>query len=96
MIISLKFSIVSGQGSGMYGSITSKDLGGMAAGGAAHSAAATFSGPSRTAAPSKGQAFVDIPLSGMRATIAKRLTESKQTIPHYYLTQDCAVDKVQN
>jgi len=32
------------------------------------------------------------PLSGMRKTIAKRLTESKQTVPHFYLTVDCEID----
>ena len=39
-------------------------------------------------------AFVDIPLTSMRKTIAKRLLQSKQTIPHYYLTIDVNVDKV--
>jgi len=39
-------------------------------------------------------AYTDIPVSGMRATIAKRLTESKQTIPHYYLTVDVAIDEL--
>lgn len=33
-----------------------------------------------------------IPLTGMRRTIAKRLTESKQTIPHFYLSVECRVD----
>ena len=28
----------------------------------------------------------------MRKTIARRLTESKQTIPHFYLTIDCELD----
>ncbi|XP_052764510.1 dihydrolipoyllysine-residue acetyltransferase component of pyruvate dehydrogenase complex, mitochondrial-like [Mya arenaria] len=51
--------------------------------------APTPSAPS-VAAPG---AFVDIPVSGMRKTIAKRLTESKQTIPHYYLTIDVSLDK---
>jgi len=32
------------------------------------------------------------PLSGMRKTIARRLTESKQTVPHFYLTIDLEVD----
>ncbi|MBN9529377.1 MAG: pyruvate dehydrogenase complex dihydrolipoamide acetyltransferase [Alphaproteobacteria bacterium] len=32
------------------------------------------------------------PLSGMRKTIARRLTESKQTVPHFYLTVDIEVD----
>jgi pyruvate dehydrogenase E2 component (dihydrolipoamide acetyltransferase) len=31
--------------------------------------------------------YEDIPLSSMRKTIANRLSESKQTIPHYYITQ---------
>ena len=39
-------------------------------------------------------AFSDIKLNGMRKTIAKRLTESKQTIPHFYLTIDCALDEL--
>ncbi|XP_063406744.1 dihydrolipoyllysine-residue acetyltransferase component of pyruvate dehydrogenase complex-like [Mytilus trossulus] len=39
-------------------------------------------------------AFVDIPLTNMRKVIAKRLVQSKQTIPHYYLTVDVNVDKV--
>jgi len=30
--------------------------------------------------------------SGMRKTIARRLLESKQTVPHYYLTVDCVLD----
>ena len=34
----------------------------------------------------------DIQLTNMRRTIAKRLTESKSTIPHYYLTSEIAVD----
>jgi pyruvate dehydrogenase E2 component (dihydrolipoamide acetyltransferase) len=34
----------------------------------------------------------EIKLSNMRKVIARRLTESKQTIPHYYLTLDCELD----
>ena len=34
----------------------------------------------------------DIPLSNMRKVIARRLTEAKQTIPHFYLTMDCELD----
>lgn len=37
-------------------------------------------------------AYVDKPMSGMRKTIAKRLVESKQTIPHFYITVTMAVD----
>jgi len=37
-------------------------------------------------------AYADVPVSQMRSVIARRLLESKQTIPHYYLTMDCEVD----
>ena len=33
-----------------------------------------------------------VPADGMRKTIAARLTESKQTVPHFYLTVDCKID----
>ncbi len=33
-----------------------------------------------------------VPLDGMRKTIAKRLVESKQTIPHFYLSIECQLD----
>jgi pyruvate dehydrogenase E2 component (dihydrolipoamide acetyltransferase) len=35
-----------------------------------------------------------VPLDGMRATIARRLVEAKQTIPHFYLTTDVEMDKL--
>src|SRR5204862_1904043 len=34
------------------------------------------------------------PLDGMRRTIATRLVESKQTVPHFYLTADVELDRV--
>jgi pyruvate dehydrogenase E2 component (dihydrolipoamide acetyltransferase) len=37
-------------------------------------------------------AFTELPLSNMRKVIARRLTESKQTVPHFYLTMDCTLD----
>ena len=33
-----------------------------------------------------------VPADGMRKTVAARLTESKQTVPHFYLTVDCRID----
>jgi pyruvate dehydrogenase E2 component (dihydrolipoamide acetyltransferase) len=36
--------------------------------------------------------YEEIPLDGMRKTIAKRLVESKQTVPHFYLSLDCELD----
>ncbi|GFS19994.1 dihydrolipoamide acetyltransferase component of pyruvate dehydrogenase complex [Elysia marginata] len=45
-------------------------------------------------APSAGENYVDIPLSNMRRVIAKRLTESKMTIPHAYATIDSDVGAI--
>jgi pyruvate dehydrogenase E2 component (dihydrolipoamide acetyltransferase) len=36
--------------------------------------------------------FEEVPLDGMRSTIATRLTQAKQTIPHFYLTADVTLD----
>ncbi|KAI8818358.1 2-oxoacid dehydrogenases acyltransferase-domain-containing protein [Fimicolochytrium jonesii] len=49
---------------------------------------------SAPAAPAPGASYVDIPLSNVRKVIASRLQESKQQIPHYYLTQEINVDKI--
>ncbi|GJE45601.1 Dihydrolipoyllysine-residue acetyltransferase component of pyruvate dehydrogenase complex [Methylobacterium soli] len=37
-------------------------------------------------------AYEEVPLDGMRKTIAKRLTEAMQVAPHFYLTVDCEID----
>jgi pyruvate dehydrogenase E2 component (dihydrolipoamide acetyltransferase) len=39
-----------------------------------------------------GMAYTARPNSGFRKTVARRLTEAKQTIPHFYLTVDCRID----
>ena len=38
--------------------------------------------------------FEEIPLDGMRKIIASRLTEAKQTIPHFYLRRDIQLDEL--
>jgi len=52
--------------------------------------------PSTTtyAASQVGDLFTDIPHTQIRKVIAQRLTQSKQQIPHYYLTVDCRVDNL--
>jgi pyruvate dehydrogenase E2 component (dihydrolipoamide acetyltransferase) len=40
----------------------------------------------------QGVEFEEVPLDGMRATIARRLVEAKQTIPHFYLSADVTMD----
>ncbi|OYU17126.1 MAG: pyruvate dehydrogenase complex dihydrolipoamide acetyltransferase, partial [Rhodobacteraceae bacterium PARR1] len=40
------------------------------------------------------RAFTEVKLDGMRRTIAARLTEAKQTIPHFYLRRDVRLDNL--
>ena len=40
----------------------------------------------------EGRAFEEVKLDGMRKTIAARLTEAKQSIPHFYLRRDIKLD----
>ncbi len=83
------------KGSGPNGRIVRADLGSgsPAAAAAPAPAAALAAAPKPAAAPVE----TDIPhevikLSGMRKVIARRLTESKQTVPHIYLTVDIRLD----
>jgi len=39
-----------------------------------------------------GMAYEAVPNSSVRKIIAKRLTESKQLVPHFYLSIDCEID----
>ena len=40
----------------------------------------------------EGRSYEEISLNGMRKTIAARLTEAKQTVPHFYLRRDIKLD----
>ncbi|WP_308916783.1 pyruvate dehydrogenase complex dihydrolipoamide acetyltransferase [Jannaschia sp. LMIT008] len=42
----------------------------------------------------EGREFEEVKLDGMRRTIAARLTEAKQTIPHFYLRRDIRLDEL--
>lgn len=44
------------------------------------------------ASPAQGVPVETVKLSGMRKTIARRLTDSKQQVPHFYLTVRCNLD----
>ena len=51
--------------------------------------------PAMTMAATTGvSAYEDIPVTPMRKVISTRLSESKQTIPHYYVNQNCYVDEL--
>lgn len=48
--------------------------------------------PEPLAPAAAGSEYEDVPHTGMRRAIARRLTESKSTVPHFYLQADCRVD----
>jgi pyruvate dehydrogenase E2 component (dihydrolipoamide acetyltransferase) len=49
--------------------------------------------PVATAAPvMSAPGYTDVPHTGMRRAIARRLTESKSSVPHFYVVADCRVD----
>jgi len=48
----------------------------------------------RSLADKLGMVYRAEPHSAMRRTIARRLTEAKQTVPHFYLSIDCFLDEV--
>ncbi len=55
--------------------------------------APTAAGPNaKQLADMLGQKYTEEKNSIVRKTIAKRLTESKQTVPHFYLSMDCELD----
>ena len=96
------------QGSGPHGRIVRADIEGtkVVAPAAAPVAAATALAPAKpiTAGMPSGMSaetvmkmyadrpFTEVTLDGMRRTIAARLTEAKQTIPHFYLRRDIRLD----
>ena len=92
------------KGSGPGGRIVKADVEdvkpGQASAAAPQAAAAPAPAAAPTPAPAAATPFTtDIPheaskLSNMRKTIARRLTEAKQTIPHIYLTVDIQLDKL--
>ena len=79
-------------GTGPNGRIVRRDLDALPATPVAAQAAASTPAPAAQA-PTAGTVEA-IPLTGMRRAIARRLTESKTTVPHFYLVADCRVDKL--
>jgi pyruvate dehydrogenase E2 component (dihydrolipoamide acetyltransferase) len=70
-------------GSGPDGRIIRRDVEAAVQGTAAAPAAAVAGGPE----------FEDIPMSPMRATIARRMPQSKGPVPHFYVTNEVAMDR---
>lgn len=84
-------------GSGPDGRIVRRDVQALLAAGPSVGSSAPAASVSRPTAPPAAPAGLEpelIPTSRMRKTIARRLTESKSTVPHFYLTADCRVDRL--
>lgn len=79
-------------GTGPNGRIVRRDLDALPAAPAPASAQAAPAAPAAPAAAAA--AYSDIPHTGMRRAIARRLTESTSTVPHFFLSADCLVDEV--
>jgi pyruvate dehydrogenase E2 component (dihydrolipoamide acetyltransferase) len=75
------------QGSGPGGRIIRRDVEAAGSGGAAGVAAVAMP------AAATGAEFEDVPLTPMRATIARRMPLSKAPVPHFYVTSEVAMDR---
>ena len=91
------------QGSGPHGRIVKADV--EAAKGRPKPAASSAPASAPAAMPAgpatesvlkmyEGRDYQEIQLDGMRKTIAARLTEAKQTVPHFYLRRDIKIDRL--
>ncbi len=94
------------KGSGPHGRIVKADVEGLSASDAPKAAAskpaeaaeapkaAMASGASASAVAKmyEDREYEEVKLDGMRKTIAARLTEAKQTVPHFYLRRDIQLD----
>jgi len=93
-------------GSGPRGRVVKSDVEAVASGKAPLKAAPTAAAAPAGAAMAQGMtrqqvlalyeegSYELVPNDGMRKVVAARLTEAKQTIPHFYLSLDCRIDEL--
>ncbi|ERT82507.1 pyruvate dehydrogenase complex dihydrolipoamide acetyltransferase [Brucella suis] len=94
------FDISAVKGSGPHGRVIQRDVEAALASGGAKAVSAqaeSAAAPKPMSDDAILKLFEDgsyevVPHDGMRKTIARRLVESKQTVPHFYLTIDCELD----
>ncbi|WP_208435263.1 pyruvate dehydrogenase complex dihydrolipoamide acetyltransferase [Bartonella phoceensis] len=94
----LDLSLISG--SGPHGRIIKRDVEKAASGGALEDSGSSQIRQSIVSSVSdeqilklfKEDEYIFTPHNNMRKTIAKRLVESKQTVPHFYVTVDCELN----
>jgi pyruvate dehydrogenase E2 component (dihydrolipoamide acetyltransferase) len=83
-------------GSGPGGRIVAQDVHAAVASGGAGAAGGVIAkaGPVPAAAPAPGAAFEDLPLNLMRKAIARKMAESKQTVPHFQATRKVRMERM--
>lgn len=88
------------KGSGPHGRIVKADIEGAGTASAVPTSATTSATQAVTYDDPSiktnvfGMAYTEIPNNNIRKIVAKRLSESKQTIPHFYLTVECILDNL--
>ena len=90
------------QGSGPHGRVIARDIDAAKSGKGLRAPGAAAAPMPMAASPSDAQiralyedgSYDFVPHDNMRKIIAQRLTLSKQTIPHFYLTLDCDIGKL--
>ncbi|MDQ8936041.1 pyruvate dehydrogenase complex dihydrolipoamide acetyltransferase [Acinetobacter rudis] len=83
-------------GSGPRGRIVKRDIELALEQAIAQVAASAASTTATTTPVATAVEYEEVALSNMRKTIARRLTESKSTVPHFYLNVQCHVDALLN
>lgn len=81
------------RGTGPGGRIVKKDLESFTPS-TATSPVAPQAAAASTPAASGEAGYTDRPHTGMRRAIARRLSESKSTVPHFYVTADCRMERL--
>lgn len=96
-------NLASLQGTGPNGRITKADVLSGKAVSMSPAASATSTAPAPVMAATgaiadmltkQGQSFTAIPNNNIKKVTARRLSESKQTVPHFYLSVDCRIDQL--
>ncbi len=95
-----KIDLAQVKGSGPHGRIVKSDVEMLTSSAEAPSATAPAAALAQSANSDSVKAmyadreFEEVSLNGMRKTIAQRLTEAKQSIPHFYLRRDIKIDRL--
>jgi pyruvate dehydrogenase E2 component (dihydrolipoamide acetyltransferase) len=80
--------------SGAHGRLLARDVESATGAPAASSARATGPSAAKVKALYAPDSYEEVPLDAMRRTIAARLIEAKQTIPHFYLSADVTIERL--